>query len=459
MFRSILPQNPKNKARRQLNFESLEFRELLSVSAAEIPQPDFEPASESAYLDVANASKSSKSLEVSDASNASDLSDQSGLSKNSDAEQNDSAVVLLADSAINLAPPKSAKPAYKATPTTLEIFWNTPVATKTLNTSEITGFEITVRNSKTKELIGSPITVDADVRSILLEGLDVKTKYAIEVTSFGGADTSSAKATLKINATTATFPAITARASNLTMTSALLTITDRDKATPFIDGKTTKTYTIQYVEKTTSTPDWSKAETATIGSGEPILDAKKGTVAVKINDLKPGVSYFFRVLTSYTDGVTVEKELSMEGRQSTLKTANLPATTISKTFFSLDKTNYEFAIGLNGKIANISKLDSGITVSFSLLVSTAVKVTKATGKLEDAQVISLPADSFTAIDSKGVFSMKPVDIQSILDILGAGKMLASKTISVQLEVSFSGIATTSYSKMSKVTMPSWYNVS
>jgi hypothetical protein len=55
--------------------------------------------------------------------------------------------------------------------------------------------------------------------------------------------------------------------------------------------------------------------------------------------------------------------------------------------------------------------------------------------------------------------MKPVGLQSIIDLLHADKMLASKTISVQLEVSFSGIATPAYSKMTKISMPAWYRVS
>ncbi|MDR1141398.1 MAG: fibronectin type III domain-containing protein [Planctomycetaceae bacterium] len=441
MLRSLLSRKPERKTSRSLRFESLEFRELLSISAVEIPQPGFEPA-ESVYIDASNVSESPASANAEQAEQ-----------KN----QSSTAFVALADTVINLAPPKSARPAFKATPTTLEIFWTSPVATKALNTSEITEFEIIVKNSKTKELIGDTITVGSDVRSILLEGLDVKTRYEITITSCGGSGTSSAKATLKVSATTAAFPAITARASELKLTSAVLTITDKDKVTPYLDGKTTKTYVIQYVEKTASTPDWSKALSQTIDSGEPILDAKKGTVAVKIDNLNPGVQYFFRVQTSYTDGVTVEKEISVDGRHSTFKTAALPATTISKTFFSLDNTNYEFMIGLNGKVANITKLDSSTTISFSLLVSTATKVVKGTGIMEEALDIEIPV-SFTTVDSKGVFSMKPISLQSIIDVLES-KMLASKTISVQLKVSFSGVTTTSYSKMTKISMPAWYNLS
>ncbi|MDR0337542.1 MAG: fibronectin type III domain-containing protein, partial [Planctomycetaceae bacterium] len=320
MLRSMFSRKPAKKTSRSLRFESLEFRELLSLSAAEMPQPTFEPA-ESVYVNTVDNSS---------------VSDAAQLSASVNTEQNQSATTfaLLADTVVNLAPPKSARPNCKATPTTLEIYWSSPVATKTLNASDITGFEIIVRNSKTKEQIGNPVTVGKDVRSFLVEGLDVKTRYEITVTSCGGAGTSNAKATLKIAATTAAFPAITARASELKLTSAVLTITDKDKVVPFVDGKTTKTYVIEYVEKTTSTPDWSKSTSCTIHPGVPISDAKKGTVAVKIENLKPGVQYFFRVQTSYTDGVTVEKEISIDGRHSTLKTAALPTTSISKTFFS-----------------------------------------------------------------------------------------------------------------------------
>jgi hypothetical protein len=54
--------------------------------------------------------------------------------------------------------------------------------------------------------------------------------------------------------------------------------------------------------------------------------------------------------------------------------------------------------------------------------------------------------------------MDPIDLQLLIDTLGATKMLASKTISLQLEVSFSGITTTAYSKMTKISMPAWYNI-
>jgi hypothetical protein len=462
MFRSIFSRKPEKKTRRSLRFESLEFRELLSISAAEVPQqPAFEPA-ESVYVPTSNVSGLPN---VSESSNTSELSGVSGSSESVSAEsvsteQNQSATffVPLADTTINLAPPKSARPAYKVTPTTLEIYWSSPVASKTLNTSEITEFEIVVRNSKTKEQIGSTITVDKDIRSVLVEGLEVKTRYEITITSCGGAGTSNAKATLKVSATTAAFPAITAKASNLTLTSANLTITDKDKVLPFVDGKTTKTYTIEYVEKTTSTPDWSQATTVIINHGEPVQDVKKGTVVVKIDNLKPGVQYFFRVNSAYKDGVHVEKDIAVAGRHSTLKTAALPATTISKTFFSLNKTNYEFALGLNGKVANINKLDSGTTINFKLLVSTATKVEKGTGILEEVQSVTVSINRFTTVDSKGVFSMDPIDLQELIDVLGSAKMLASKTISLQLEVSFSGIATPAYSKMTKISMPAWYNI-
>ncbi|MDR2115579.1 MAG: fibronectin type III domain-containing protein, partial [Planctomycetaceae bacterium] len=393
--------------KRTLCFEPLEFRELLSISTVEIPQPTFEPA-ESVYVNT------SVNTPV-NTSGVSELSQSAAVEQNqpfNTQNQNQSATVFvpLSDPVVNLAPPKSARPAYKATPTTLEIYWNSPVATSSLNTSQITGFEIVVRNTTTKEQVGEAIPVNQDKRSILVEGLNVKTRYEILITSCGGAGTSSTKATLKMTATTAAFPAITARASDIKTTSAILTITDRDKVIPFIDGKTTKTYTIEYVEKITSTPDWTNAPSRVIVAGETVQDANKGTIAVKIDNLKPGTQYFFRVQTSYTEGVT---DISVDGRHSTFKTAALPATSISKTFFSLDQTNYDFAVGLNGKIASTNKLDSNTTISFSLLVSTATKVVKGTGLLEEAQ--SIQVDSFTTIDSKGVFSMKPVSLQRIID--------------------------------------------
>jgi hypothetical protein len=429
------------KKNRPLRFETLEFRELLSVSA--LPQVDFEPA-DSAYTDNAD----NKNI------------GGQNLSGQNESDSNDSsqkfAPLAASSNLIYLAPPKSARPAYVATPTTLEVYWTSPVATGNLKTDEITDFEVVIRNSKTKAIIATE-SVTPDTRSILFEGLDVKTRYEIVVTSRGGDETSSDRAALRISATTAAFPAITARASNLTLSSATLTITDKDKITPFVDGKTTKTYTIQYVEKVTSTPVWSNALSVTISSGTQVIDVAKGTVAVSIQDLKPGVQYFFRVLTSYSDGQNVPKDISIDGRHSTLKTLPLPATTLSKSFFSLN-SNSGLTIGLNGKVANANKLDTSMTVSFSLWVSTATAVEKTTGKLNDAVEIPSSDITFTSLNAKGEFSMSPVSLETLITALSSAKMLASKTISFQLEVSFGGITTTKFSKMIRVTMPTWYNV-
>jgi hypothetical protein len=300
--------------------------------------------------------------------------------------------------------------------------------------------------------------VSVSTHSILFEGLNVKTRYEILVTSIGDSSTSSEKATLKITATTADFKATSAKASNVTMTSVKLTITDNDKNIPFVAGKTVKTYTVQYVERTASKPDWSLAQSQTLTPGTPILDTKKGTVAVQLSGLIPGTQYFFRVQTSYTDGTSVLKTINVDGRQVTFKTAAFPTISISKTSFAVDKSSgYDLAVGLTGKVANINKIETGMTISFSLWVSTATTIDKATGKLTGAQALSIPV-TFSSINSKGEFSMLPIELESIVNTLGAGKMLASKTLSFQLEAAFSGVTTTSCSKTGKITMPAWYSV-
>ncbi len=238
-----------------------------------------------------------------------------------------------------------------------------------------------------------------------------------------------------------------------------LTITDRDKAVPFVDGKTVKKYTVQYMEKTGSTVNWASAhEMDPIEPGTAITDAKKCTIVTTVTGLQPGKTYLFRVVATYTDGTTDTTDLRVEGRQATARTQKLPAITLSKSHFSVEnQTDYKFAIGMTGKVASYAKLGSGITISFSLLVSTSTKIDRATGLLEGAKAVA--DNGFTAINSKGEFTMNGVALEDIVTALGRETVLGSKTLSFQLVATFSigDVNATAPSKLGRVTMPSWYH--
>ena len=423
--------NRKGVAHRRLQIESLENREMLSVTLADLPNPDYE-ASGSAY--VANQ-----------VTTATDISPESVPNN-----------AITTESTVSLAPPKSVKPACSATPSTLTVNWASPVASSALNTDQITHFEIIVTNAKTKQVVATT-TVNADVRSALFEGLDVKTKYTITVTSCGGAGTTNAKGTLKISATTAAFPLVTVKASSMTLTTAKITVTDKDKITSFQNGLTVKTYKVEYVEKT-KVLDWSQAQSFTIGADTPVADATKGTIVYELTGLNPGTQYAFRVIATYKDGVSVESTLISEGKSSTAKTAKLPAVSVTKTYFSvIDKTDYAFAISLTGKVASYAKLESGITIGYSLIVSTSTKINKTTGQLENSQVVASSTD--LGCNATGVFTLDSVSLESIVEKLGRTNVLGTKALGMQLVLTFTfadGTVATSNSKIGKITLPTWY---
>jgi hypothetical protein len=425
-----------NLSRRRLSLESLELREMMSVSALDMPPISYEPA-ESAYF-----------------------ADQGNTAQVFAAESVPQTFSTLATSVVYLAPPKAAKPAYEATPSTITVHWTDPVATSTLTTTGITGFDIVVRNTKTKAIV-KEATVGVSDRSFTVEGLEPQIRYEFTITSVGGADVSTTRAALKMSVSTAKFPVITGKATNLTMTAADIVITDTDKIIPFADGKTVKTYKIEYVEKVTSTPNWAGASSVTIAAGSTVLDTKKGTISATIDGLKPATQYFFRVVTTYTDGSSVTTPLTAEGRQVTFKTVALPATTIAKSFYSLTSSN-DFAVGLSGKLTNYNKLPAGTNVSFSLLVSNLSTTVKGTGLLTNPQEIS--GSTFTGITpvkTTGEFSMNAVSFESITAALGSSTMLGTKTLTLQLVVTFDfpdGVTAITYSKVGKLTLPSWYTV-
>lgn len=414
---------------------------MLSVTVADLPDPAYE-TSDTAYVSDDNA--------------ADERIIASQTSPESDPVRVESTV--RTESTIYLAKPAKVKNAKVVTPTTITVNWGDPVASRTANTDMITGFELVLTNTKTKQVVET-IRVDANVRTATFEGLSVKTSYSVTVTSVGDG-ASSAKATQKIPATTATFPLVTIRASNMTLTSATLTITDKDKVTAFVDGKTVKSYTIQYAEKA-KTIDWSKAkELPLIGPGTDVTDLKKGTIVTQVSGLTPGTQYSFRVVATYTDGTTKSILLTSEGKAANAKTASLPAVSVTKTYFSVlsNSGNYEFAIGMDAKIANYAKLGSQVTdISFSLLASTSTTIDKVTKKLTGG--LPVADNDFSTIDSKGVFSMNAVSLESIVEQLGASAVLGTKALGLQLVVTFKfadGTDATLYSKVGKVTLPTWY---
>ncbi len=69
-------------------------------------------------------------------------------------------------------------------------------------------------------------------------------------------------------------------------------------------------------------------------------------------------------------------------------------------------------------------------------------------------------NGFSAIDTKGVFTMSAVSLESIVAALGRDTVLASKTLSFQLVATFAfddGVTATLNSKAGRATMPSWYH--
>ncbi len=434
----------KKSSFRSLGLESLESRELMSATLADLPRPDFE-TSQSALVSQEQAGERESRT---------DASDEVG------GRESGVPIRPLADEIVSLAPPKATRPAYVATPTTLQINWAAPVPSRTQNTNRITHFEVKLLHAQTKQVVAIQ-TVASSEYTALFEGLDVKTRYQAVVTSCGGAGTSNDRAERKISATTAAFPAATIRASQITLTSATLTITDRDRVTAFVDGRTVKTYAIQYIEKPTGTPSWIASTITTlpaVDAGTAVTDAKKYAIVTEVTGLQPGKNYLFRVVSTYTDGTTNTTDLSVEGRAVSMRTLKLPAVSVSKSHFSvIDQTDYKFAVGLTGKVANYTKLGSGISISFSVLVSTGTKVDRTTGLLEGAKPIA--DNGFSAINAKGEFTMNGVSLESIVSALGRDAVLGSKTLSFQLVATFSfddGVTATLNSKSGKATMPAWY---
>ncbi|MDR0870401.1 MAG: fibronectin type III domain-containing protein [Planctomycetaceae bacterium] len=410
---------------RQLCLESLEQRELLSVSLNEFPAAETVQTADAASDSERNVPTASAEPPV--------------------------VFTEVSPAVVNLAPPKPARPASTATPSTLTIYWSSPVASSSLNTEEITYFKITVQDSKTKGTVFEG-TADVAERSFVIENLEPKTRYLVLVTSCGGEGTNSAKGTLKITAATAAFPAITARKTAVSLNTATLTLTDKDKITPFVDGKTVKEYTVEITGKKTA--NWANAQSVVIPSGTNVLDVKKGTFSVDVSGLQPDTDYLVRITAAYTDGT---KELSVTGKAISIRTAKVPAVSIAKSFFTvLDKTDYQFAVGTTAKIASLKTLGE-TPVKLTVYVSTGSAVDKATKALLNSVAVSAPAEA--EWDSKGLFTMPSVSMDTLAAALGRSNLLAAKTLTFQFLLTFEfsgGGSATAYSKTGRLTLPAWY---
>lgn len=409
---------------RNLRIESLELRELMSVTASEIPQPDFVTA-----LNEYREGQDSEVAYIADSAQP---------------------VILAAVTPTKLAPPKVARPSYTATPTTLTVHWTEPRATSSMSVEGITHFKVTVVDPKKVTVFdGQAARSDS---SIAITGLEPKTRYTVSITSCDETETVVAASTLRVTALTAAFPAVTARKSAVTLNTATLIITDRDRAVPFVDGKTVKTYTIEVTEKKTA--NWSAAQTIVIPAGTEVLDAVRGYVSADVDELKPNTDYLFRVTTAYTDA---SKPLSITGRNVTFRTAREPSITIAKTYFSvLDKTDYEFAVGMSARVAN-AKLLGDTATKLTLIASTGSALDKQTKVLLDSVTVSEPVEAVW--DSKGGFVLPPVSIESLAAALGRTNLLAVKSLSFQLLITFEfsdGNSAQMYSRASRLTLPTWY---
>ncbi len=402
--------------RRRLGIESLETRELLSASVSELPQPEY-----SAAVAVSQESVSDSDLVVQ---------------------------TTAATTKTKLLAPKSISKGVVATPSTLTVRWSAPTST-----DGVTGYEITIRNSKTKAVVGTETVAKDETLSCKFVNLDPKTKYEILITSFGDSDTTdNSKATLKVNATTAAFPNVSIKAVKPGLTSTDVIITDKDKALPFVNGKTVKTYTIQYAPKATSI-NWDTAQSEEVPVGTA-GDSSKGTIAWTIAGLQPGTSYTFRVIATYTEGMGESaKTLTSAAKTSTFKTAVLPAPTISKASYTV--VDGEFGLFTTCKQTKTDLFQSG-TVTYSLYFSTS---TAKSGLIPNARHIGEDLSGTAA-----TFSMKPVAMKTIGELLGDTSsdkpvLLGMKVIYLQLVAEYSdgnGVTAKIYSKVAKLTLPKWY---
>ena len=397
--------------RRKLGIESLESRELLSATLADLPQPEFSPSMTAGVASISAASTTVAQTK------------------------------LLA--------PRSVSKGIDVTPTTLTVRWSPPTAT-----NGITGYEVTLQNTLTKAIVASKIVNHNDVLSCSFEGLDVKNRYEISITSLGDpATTDNSKATLKLTATTAAFPVVTAKVMAPGITSTEILITDKDKVLPLVNGKTVKTYTVQYAPKAT-TINWDTAPTVAVPAGSA-ADMAKGTVSCVIEGLLPGTNYTFRVTATYVEGTGASaKTLTSTTKDMAFKTTALPIPTLSKSAFTI--TEGELGLFVSVRQTSPALFQTG-TVKYSLYVSTSTA--SSTTLLPGA----LPIGE-EKIDTAATFDMKPISLKTIAQLFGDSSsgdptLLGLTTISFQVAVEYTdnnGVVAQVYSRPLKVSLPKWY---
>ena len=406
LFQSNRQKTAAKPFRRRLGVESLEVRELLSVSLSDLPQPEYSApiAADLAVLAVAATPAQTK-----------------------------------------LAAPKKVSKDIDATLTTLTIRWAPPTTTV-----GITDYQVTLRDAKTKAIIATETVVQSAPLTCKFENLHPSTKYEILVTSIGdpGA-TDSSKATLTRSATTAKFSVPSIKADKPSLTSTNVVITNNDKVLPFVDGKTVKTYTIQYALKTTAI-NWTAAPSVVIPAGTTAANAAKGTVNWTINGLQPGTNYVFRVTATYVEGT---QTMTSTSKDVSFKTAALPAPTLSKVAFTL--VGGEFGLFATVKQPNSALFQTG-SVTYSLYFSTSSA--KATGLLPDSQPIGTDK-----IGTAATFNMQPVTLKAIADLLGDSSpgnpaLLGLSSINLQVVATYTSGSVTAeiISKVLKVALPKWY---
>lgn len=425
-FGSSFGKKSPSISRRRLQIESLENREMLSATLADLPEPNFEPSETVLTATMFAATAQSETT-------------------------------------AQLAPPeKPSGSRYAATPSTLTVSWGDPKV-KNGNTDEITYFQIIVRDAKTKKEVISPIkTSDASVRSITVNGLDPNTRYEIAVISCGGQGTLSSKA-YSVTCTTQKFQVASGLSqvttnNSKTMSGVVVSFKDTDKTFPVANGKTVKTYTVVFAEGNGKNADWSHAQSIVITPGANVVN---GAISVAVSGLKPNATYSFKVLSEYKEGSTT---LTGESNiRSGVRTAAAPKTKISSMSYTL--SNNDLALNVNGNIAASGlKTLGNAAISYQLQISLSSAKEKTTGALSEGVRVDLA--SFGAHDSKGNFTLtSPIAFETLASLLGVSNILNARSVYFQIitvyDLTESGQAEKNiasvYSSPSALAMPSWYN--
>lgn len=407
--KKVINRDEKTK-KRSLRFESLENRELMSASPLGVEFTEGSP-----MIQMATSTTSSQIL----------------------------------------AKPQYGSPQYVAMPSTITVNWKDPVASGVYTVSGITSFRITVTNKSTKQVVETT-DVGASARSYVINNLTPSTAYTITIASMGDGQTTTAS-TLSISATTKAFRGATISLSDIGLTGAAITIKDPDPDIHFDDGKTVKTYAIEYVPRLSAStvPEWTKAKTITIPPGTVSPNPIQGIITTSFADLSPATQYYYRITTSYGS------DLKIVGNPTSFKTATIPTASIlaAGTGYCIDQTTHEFSLKLTCQQASSATLNTGVQVSYQLMASLSTAIDSVTGQLANSVTIN---STFGARDSAGKFTMTPVPFSEIVTKLGTSNVLNSTYMMFQLLVTYdfgNGNITSFYTKPAyRLTLPTWYRI-